>query len=74
MPVDSLAAALLAGRSGVSFRKGVVTGTSPTEVTVGGQVASVSSRLASYTPGSGDVVLLLVLESSIVILGKLVAP
>lgn len=71
MVADQLAAALLAGRGEASFRKGVTVSSSPRVVSVGGQDAPVSSFLGSY-PGDGKTVLLLVLGSSIVVLGELV--
>lgn len=76
MVADLLAEALSrASDSGLSRRVGTVLSASATEilVTVGGGVVPATGRLASYTPIlPGDVVLLLVDDSSVIIAGKIV--
>lgn len=70
---DQLAAALVAAAGQVSLQKGEVTDTAPLTVSLSGLDSVVTSKLASYSaPGTGDVVLVLVTGSAVVVLGELV--
>ena len=71
----SLSQALLSARGNPLVMKICrIESTSPTRVKCDGGVVSVDGRLASYTPVTGDVVLILANDTNAVILGKLVAP
>jgi hypothetical protein len=54
-------------------RVGKITSTSPLEVSLGGATGLSASRLASYTPTLGDLVLILQTDTDLVIKGKLVS-
>ena len=69
---SSLAKALSGGGQGLDFRVGTVTTTSPLTVELPVGSLSATARLSSYTPGLGDVVVVLVNGSgAAIVLGEL---
>jgi hypothetical protein len=70
---DPLASALQPSDSDDTWtpRTGVVTSTSPLQVSLGGATALDANRLTSYTPTVSDVVLIAATKSLLIILGQL---
>jgi hypothetical protein len=54
------------------IRQAVVSGTTPTEVTLGGQSGIPAATCANYTPVVNDVVLVIQLEVDLIIIDKIV--
>lgn len=56
-----------------NIRVGVVTATSPLEVSLNGGRVMTPGRLASYTPGVGDIVAMVRQDSTWLVLGEIMA-
>ncbi len=72
---DALANVLLGEDSDVQprVRQATVSGTSPTEVTLGGQSGIPAATCAGYTPNVSDVVLVIQLGTDLIIIDQIVS-
>lgn len=72
---DPLAAVLLSGDSDAqaTVRQATVSGTSPTEVTLGGTDGIPAATCAAYTPAVGDVVLCIQLGPDLIIIDAIIS-
>ncbi len=72
---DALAKVLLGGDSDAQarVRQATVSGTSPTEVTLGGQDGIPAATCANYTPAVGDVVVCIQLGSDLIIIDQIIS-
>lgn len=71
-PVADAIRELAAPFSTQNITPGIVTSTSPLEVSLGGGTALSASRASTYTRTNGDRVLVLVTETELVVLCKVV--
>lgn len=73
--IQTLVSRAIAGHNATSFVVGVVSSTSPFEVTLWGDAVAVpaSLRLSGYTPAAADKVLLAYVPPQLIALGKLVS-
>ncbi len=72
---DALATVLLAGDSDAQarVRQATVSGTSPVEVTLGGQSGIPAAYCANYTPNTNDDVLVIQLGTDLIIIDQIVS-
>ncbi len=72
---DALANVLLSGDSDAQsrVRQATVSGTSPTEVTLGGQDGLPAASCAAYTPVVDDVVLVIQLGPDLIIIDQIIS-